>query len=59
MDRTFARSFATVLAGPTLAMGVLASALVIDTPAAADTMGLSTSAAGTPSTPTHLVTLTI
>lgn len=40
-------------------MGVLAGALVINTPGAADTMGLSTTAAGIPSNPTNLVTITI
>ena len=41
MDRTFTRRFTTALAGPTLAVGVLAGTLVVATPAAADTMGLS------------------
>jgi hypothetical protein len=46
MDRTFARRFTTALAGPTLAVGVLAGTLVVDTPAAADTMGLGMTAPG-------------
>jgi hypothetical protein len=46
MDRTFTRRFTTALAGPTLALGVLAGTLVVDTPAAADTMGLSAAAPG-------------
>ncbi|WP_396924973.1 hypothetical protein [Mycolicibacterium sp.] len=44
MDRTFTRRFTTALAGPTLAVGVLAGTLIVDTPAASDTMGLSLSA---------------
>ena len=44
MDRTFTRRFTTALAGPTLAVGVLAGTLVVATPAAADTMGLSMAA---------------
>ncbi|MCX2934344.1 hypothetical protein ORI20_29175 [Mycobacterium sp. CVI_P3] len=47
MDRTFTRRFTTALAGPTLALGVLAGTLIVETPAAADTMGLSLAAAGT------------
>jgi hypothetical protein len=46
MDRTFTRRFTTALAGPTLAVGVLAGTLVVATPAAADTMGLSATAPG-------------
>jgi hypothetical protein len=49
MDRTFTRRFTTALAGPTLAVGVLAGTLVVATPAAADTMGLSMTAPGSPS----------
>ncbi|GAY18855.1 hypothetical protein [Mycobacterium sp. shizuoka-1] len=59
MDRTFTRRFTTALAGPTLAVGVLAGALVVDTPDAADTMGLSTTAAGAPGAPAHLVTISL
>ncbi|WP_158423496.1 hypothetical protein [Mycobacterium sp. EPa45] len=44
MDRTFTRRFTTALAGPTLAVGVLAGTLIVDTPAATDTMALSLSA---------------
>lgn len=44
MDRTFTRRFTTALAGPALAVGVLAGTLVVATPAAADTMGLSMAA---------------
>ena len=44
MDRTFTRRFTTALAGPTLAVGVLAGSLIVATPAAADTMGLSMAA---------------
>ncbi|WP_158249033.1 hypothetical protein [Mycobacterium sp. ENV421] len=45
MDRTFTRRFTTALAGPTLAVGVLAGTLIVDTPAATDTMGLSLASA--------------
>ena len=48
MDRTFTRRFTTALAGPTLAVGVLAGTLVVATPAAADTMGLSMTATDSP-----------
>ncbi|WP_179470264.1 hypothetical protein [Mycolicibacterium vinylchloridicum] len=48
MDRTFTRRFTTALAGPTLAVGVLAGTLVVATPAAADTMGLSMAAPDAP-----------
>jgi hypothetical protein len=58
MDRTFTRRFTTALAGPTLAVGVLAGTLVVDTPAAADTMGLSTAAAG-PTSPAALVPISL
>jgi hypothetical protein len=44
MDRTFTRRFTTALAGPTLAVGVLAGTLIVESPAATDTMGLSLSA---------------
>jgi hypothetical protein len=44
MDRTITRRFTTALAGPALAVGVLAGTLIVDTPAATDTMGLSLSA---------------
>jgi hypothetical protein len=45
MDHTFTRRFTTALAGPTLAVGVLAGTLIVDTPAASDTMGLSLASA--------------
>ncbi|BBY58640.1 hypothetical protein [Mycolicibacterium sarraceniae] len=48
MDRTFTRRLTTALAGPTLAVGVLAGTLVVATPAAADTMGLSMAAPDAP-----------
>jgi hypothetical protein len=48
MDRTFTRRFTTALAGPTLAVGVLAGTLVVATPAVADTMGLSMAATDSP-----------
>lgn len=50
MDRTFTRRFTTALAGPTLAVGVLAGTLVVATPAATDTMGLSMAAPDSPGT---------
>jgi hypothetical protein len=56
MDRTFTRRFTTALAGPTLAVGVLAGTLIVDTPAAADTMGLSMAAPG-PAAPAALVAI--
>ncbi len=49
MDRTLTRRFTTALAGPTLAMGVLAGTLIVDTPAANDTMSRSTASATAPS----------
>jgi hypothetical protein len=57
MDRTFTRRFTTALAGPTLAVGVLAGTLVVATPAAADTMGLSMTAA--PDSPAALIPVTL
>jgi len=54
MDRTFTRRFTTALAGPTLAVGVLAGTLIVDTPSATDTMGLSLSAAPTGLVDIHL-----
>ncbi|BBY63766.1 hypothetical protein [Mycolicibacterium helvum] len=56
MDRTFTRRFTTALAGPTLAVGVLAGTLVVATPAAADTMGLSMTA---PDSPAALIPVTL
>jgi hypothetical protein len=58
MDRTFTRRFTTALAGPTLAVGVLAGTLVVATPAAADTMGLSMTAPDAPS-PAGLVPIAL
>lgn len=58
MDRTFTRRFTTALAGPTLAVGVLAGTLVVATPAAADTMGLSM-AAPSESSPASLIPITL
>ncbi len=55
MDRTLTRRFTTALAGPTLAMGVLAGTLIVDTPAANDTMSRSIAAAA--SSPAGLVTI--
>ncbi len=49
MDHTFARRFTTALSGSTIAVGVLAGTLILDTPAAADTMGISVAASGTAS----------
>ncbi len=57
MEYTLTRRFTTALAGPTLAVGVFAGTLVIDTPAAADTMGISQAAPGAPSSASTLVTL--
>ena len=54
MDRTFTRRFTTALAGPTLAVGVLAGTLIVDTPAASDTMGLSLSASPASQVDIHL-----
>jgi|EndMetStandDraft_8_1072994.scaffolds.fasta_scaffold85291_1 hypothetical protein len=58
MDRTFARRFTTALAGPTLAVGVLAGTLVVATPAAADTMGLSMAAPNSPA-PAGLIPISL
>ena len=57
MDRTLTRRFTTALAGPTIAVGVLAGTLVLDTPAAADTMGVSLAASGAASSAPTLITL--
>ena len=56
MDRTFTRRFSTTLAGPTLAVGVLAGTLIVATPAAADTMGLSMAA---PESPAGLIPVSL
>lgn len=58
MDRTFTRRFTTALSGSTLAVGVLASTLVVESPAAADTMGISVAAAA-PTSPANLITINI
>jgi len=59
MDHTFARRFTTALSGSTIAVGVLAGALIVDTPAAADTMGISLADSGTASSSTTLIPVTI
>ena len=59
MDHAIARRFTTALSGSTIAVGVLAGALIVDTPAAADTMGISLSASGTASSPATLIPVTI
>lgn len=58
MDRTFTRRFTTALAGPTLAVGVLAGTLIVDTPAVTDTMGLSLAAADS-AAPVSLVPISL
>jgi hypothetical protein len=55
MDRTLTRRFTAALAGPTLAMGVLAGTLIVDTPAANDTMNRSIASAA--ASPAGLVTI--
>ena len=55
MDRTLTRRFTTALAGPTLAMGVLAGTLIVDTPAANDTMNRSIASAA--ASPAGLITI--
>ena len=59
MDHTFARRFATALSGSTIAVGVLAGALIVDTPAAADTMGIRLTAPGTASSSATFIPVTI
>ena len=59
MDHTFARRFTTALSGSTIAVGVLAGALIVDTPAAADTMGISLAASGTASSPATFIPVNI
>jgi hypothetical protein len=59
MDHTIARRLTTALSGSTIAIGVLAGTLVVDTPAAADTMGISLAAPGTASSPATFIPVTI
>lgn len=59
MDHTFTRRFTTALTGSTIAVGVLAGTLILDTPAAADTMGISLAASGTASSSATLIPVTI
>jgi hypothetical protein len=44
MDHALARRFTTALSGSAIAVGVLAGTLIVDTPAAADTVGISLAA---------------
>jgi hypothetical protein len=59
MDHAIARRFTTALSGSTIAVGLLAGALIVDTPAAADTMGISLTAPGTASSPATFIPVTI
>ncbi|MGY4708234.1 hypothetical protein ACXDF8_01450 [Mycolicibacterium sp. CBM1] len=59
MNTTFARRFTTALSGSTIAVGVLAGSLILDTPAAADTMGIALAAPGTGTSSASLIPLTI
>ena len=59
MDHTIARRLTTALSGSTIAIGVLAGTLVVDTPAAVDTMGISLADSGTASSSTTLIPVTI
>lgn len=59
MDHTIARRLTTALSGSAIAIGVLAGTLVVDTPAAADTMGISLTASGTSSSPATFIPVTI
>ena len=59
MDHTFARRFTAAVSGSTIAVGVLAGTLIVETPAAADTMGISLAAPGTASSPATLIPVTI
>ena len=59
MDHTFARRFTTALSGSAIAVGVLAGTLIVDTPAAADTRGISLAASGTAPSPATFIPGTI
>ena len=59
MDHTFARRFTAAVSGSTLAVGVLAGTFIVDTPAAADTMGISLAASGTASSPATFIPVNI
>ena len=59
MDHAIARRFTTALSGSTIAVGLLAGALIVDTPAAADTMGISLTAPGTASSSATFIPVTI